>query len=255
MDDKDFLMVLRGALLVDLDEGASMYKSLAIKIKSMITLTHDEYRAPYARTIKKYPRRFVFSMSTNDDEPFRDTTGNRRYWTVDLGEDMINFKWLEEARDQLFAEAYHIYKNKLDLPDVPMDIAQAKQLDHLGEDPWTELVQKYLNKELDYVQGKAYFQTSIIDIYGTLFGEDKLDRLNRPTEMRMATILKHLGFYKKRVQYGGERKSCWRLGPKKIRELKEAYENSLDPNYKPEGEDAEDNPQPRKSIDDQFNEF
>lgn len=58
IDNKDFYLALRGAVIIDLDEGATLYKSEAIKIKSIITETHDEFRAPYDRIMKKVPTPF-----------------------------------------------------------------------------------------------------------------------------------------------------------------------------------------------------
>lgn len=219
MDNKDFYLALRGAVVVDLDEGAALYRSEAIKIKSIITETHDEYRAPYERVMKKYPRRFVFSMSTNDTEPFRDVTGNRRYWTID-GKDTIDFKWMEENRDQLFAEAYHCYVNKIKMPEVPLQDALDNQESHLPADSWTEIVCREIRKSVEYCQGDVEYSTTIADVYGGMFGADKLDRLARTQEMRIANILrKDLGLEKRRMRYKGERANRWMLTDEMAAEL------------------------------------
>lgn len=209
IDNKDFYLALRGALILDLDEGAAMYKSEAIKIKAIITDTHDEYRAPYDRVMKKYPRRFVFSMSTNDTEPFRDVTGNRRYWVVN-GREKVNFEWLIQNRDQLFAEAYHYYLKKKDLPQVPFDIASEIQEQHLPEDSWTELVVNTVRKSPAYCRGDDDYATSVLEVFKTTFAEEPLSRFSRPQEMRIANIFrKTLGLERVRKMLDGERKWCW----------------------------------------------
>lgn len=219
MDNKDFYLALRGALIIDLDEGASLSRSDSIKIKSIITNTHDEYRAPYDRLMKKFPRRFVFSMSTNDTEPFRDVTGNRRYWTVDANT-KVDFKWLEENRSQLFAEAYHNYINEIEAAIVPVDIALAKQEEHLPEDAWTDLIRKEVQKSNLYVTGDDQYFTTATEIYAGVFGADKLDRLSVKETMRLASVFKALGLYKVRETIDGDRKWRWRLTLKKMAELK-----------------------------------
>lgn len=219
MDNKDFYLALRGAAIVDLDEGAALSRSDAIKIKSIITETHDEYRAPYDRVMKKYPRRFVFSMSTNDTEPFRDVTGNRRYWTID-GERQIDFKWLEENRSQLFAEAYHAFKGGITLPEVPFDIAREKQETHLPEDSWTDLVVNEVQKSPEYCRGDLTYSTTITDIFSKIFPEESLVRLGKSQEMRIANIFKKTaGLEKRREMVDGERKVRWMIMPQKAEEL------------------------------------
>jgi predicted P-loop ATPase len=204
---------------MDLDEGSSLTRSDSIKIKSVITETHDEYRAPYDRLMKKYPRRFVFSMSTNDDEPFRDLTGNRRYWVIQSN-DRVDFVWLEENRDQLFAEAYDAFINKRELPNVPWDEAESRQNEHMPDDSWSDLVCNQVKKSSDYCTGSPLFSTSVAEVYGRIFPEASLDRLNRSHEMRITNIFKkNLGLMKKQSTVNGERKMRWMLTPEKSNEL------------------------------------
>lgn len=221
MDNKDFYLALRGALIIDLDEGAALYRSEAIKIKSIITETHDEFRAPYDRITKKYPRRFVFSMSTNDTEPFRDMTGNRRYWAIDANEP-VKFNWLTDNRDQLFAEAYYVFKNNLTdtIPQVPFDRALEIQDMHLPEDSWTDRLMDILQKDPGYCRGDIEYFTTIPDLYARMFPDEQLSRLGKSQEMRIANILKNrAGFEKRRVMADGERKMRWMLTPERVLEL------------------------------------
>lgn len=222
MDNKDFYLALRGAVIVDLDEGAAMYKSEAIKIKSIITETHDEFRAPYDRIMKKFPRRFVFSMSTNDTEPFRDVTGNRRYWTIDA-KNVVDFKWLEENRDQLYAEAYHYFKEGKDPASIPMDEVLEHQEAHLPSDSWADLVRNYVQRSEAYCKGDILvYSTTTADVYSGIFPQESLSKLGRSIEMRLATILrKECGLVKARKLVDGERKTFWELSVEKARMLKE----------------------------------
>lgn len=219
IDNKDFFLALRGAMIVDLDEGAALYRSEAIKIKSKITDTHDEYRAPYGRVMKKYPRRFVFSMSTNDTEPFRDMTGNRRYWVVDV-HNTIRFWWLEENRDQLFAEAYRAYKNDTPLPEVPFESALAHQETHLPDDTWTDIIMGVIRRSVSYCQGDEEYFTTLTDIYQESFPEESLARFGTAQSMRVANIFKNVaGLEKRRVMIDGERKARWYISKERIEKL------------------------------------
>jgi len=228
MDNKDFYLALRGAMIVDLDEGAALYRSEAIKIKSIITETHDEYRAPYDRVMKKYPRRFVFSMSTNDTQPFRDMTGNRRYWVVELNE-RVNFEWLTENRAQLFAEGFHNWKHKIPVPEVPLEKAVERQADRLPEDAWEDLVMNTLCKRLDYIKGDPDFAITIQEIFTEMFPEESMARFTQNHAMRIAAILKSkAGMDKRRSMVEGERKNRWMLTEKRINELQANLKDTRD---------------------------
>lgn len=220
LDTKDFYLSLSGALIVDLDEGVTMYKSESIKMKSMITQTVDEYRAPYARRPEQHPRRFVFSMSTNDMEPFRDATGNRRYWPVTLGDDQIDFKWLQENRDQLFAEAYFAIMNGIEYEAVPIDIALQVQQDKLPEDEWTETITNYLEKSSLYCNGSPDYEITIGEIYEKALKEN-IGRIERKHEIRLGNILYQLGFARFRIMRNGERKYRYKFTARRLKELAE----------------------------------
>ena len=223
VENKDFFLQLRGAAILDLDEGVTLYKAESIKIKSIITQTIDEYRAPYDRTMKKYPRRFVFSMSTNDTEPFRDITGNRRYWPVAIKK-TVNFKWLEENRDQLFAEAYYAYVKNMKLPEVPIEEALELQHDYLPSEEWEEAVVNLLRKNSLYCSGDPLYSCAIADLYQELFKKDgvapTLERLDRKTEMRLGAILRNHGLERRRIMESGERRYRYFLMEERIAELK-----------------------------------
>ena len=224
VDNKDFHLALRGALILDLDEGASLNKADSIKLKSVVSETHDEFRAPYGKVMKKYPRRFVFSMSTNDAEPFKDVTGNRRYWTVDV-KDKINFEWLINNRDQLFAEAYFKLQNKIELEPVPEEEALARQDAHLAEDSWTDDIVREVKRDNRYKKGNTEFFTTVSDIYRAVTKEENLLRLNRAIEMRITTIFKkELGLEKVRKNIDGDRFTVWQISAAKLKELQKKYD-------------------------------
>lgn len=106
-DDKDFLMQFDGKAIVEFSEGGTLSLSDTKSLKAIITRTVDKYRAPYARYIEEHPRRCVFCMTTNETQYLKDETGNRRWWVVNMPEGVdADVEWIEENREQLFAEAY-----------------------------------------------------------------------------------------------------------------------------------------------------
>jgi len=216
-DTKDFYLSLNGALIVDLDEGVAMYRNESIKMKTIVTQTVDEFRAPYARRTERFPRRFVFSMSTNDIEPFRDATGNRRYWPVDTKE-KFDFQWLEDNRAQLFAEAYHAIINNVAYEEVSAEDSEHAQTEHLPEDEWTAPILDWLREDGGYCTGSRDFRVTIHEVFARGLKEP-IGRLERRHEIRIGTILRALGLVRVRLMQDGERRYFYKFTDERAAEL------------------------------------
>lgn len=237
VDTKDFYLKLRGACLIDLDEGATMNKSDSIKIKSIITETVDEYRAPYDRVTQKYPRRFVFSMSTNDLEPFKDQTGNRRYWILKIDE-KVDFAWLQDNREQIFAEAYHCLMNHVELPAVPIEEAERLQQEATVKDEWYNTIMIWVSNKTGYRKGDPEFSVNIQDVYEGALGGKELHRLDRQTELRIGTILRNdLKMHKRRVRIADSLQNRFFLDEREAKLLQDEFkrkgyeQRDFDDNY------------------------
>lgn len=218
MGNKDFYLSMRGTAIMDLDEGVTTNKADASKLKSVATLRRDTYRAPYDKTVKTYPRRFVFSMSTNQVEHLKDETGNRRFWTVECKQ--VNFKWLEESREQLFAEAYHNVKNDIPAPALDVIEATRRQEEHVTEDPWTAVITNWIIAKNEYRSGTEGFMVSSTDIYTEVLKEVGLSRMEKRHEVKIGNILRGLGFEKVRRMVDGTRIYAYSLTITKSAELK-----------------------------------
>lgn len=107
IDTKDAVSALRGKWLRVFEECDSLSKKDAPIVKAFITNTNDTYRASYARGERDYPRQCVFAGTTNKSHYLIDDTGGRRFWPVLCT--LIDIAWLQEFRDQLWAEAVHRY--------------------------------------------------------------------------------------------------------------------------------------------------
>lgn len=78
----------------------SFRKELA-SLKSFTTDRADKIRVPYARVASEYPRMTVFGATVNDSSFLIDSTGNNRFWTIEVSE--LNYDHGIDMQ-QLFAE-------------------------------------------------------------------------------------------------------------------------------------------------------
>lgn len=109
MGEKDGYLSIQGVLLYEVAELEQFNRSEVTAIKAFMSSTVDRFREPYGRRMKNMPRRCAFAATTNENEYFKDTTGNRRFWPVDTGRlDLIG---LERDRDQLLGEAVQLMRD------------------------------------------------------------------------------------------------------------------------------------------------
>lgn len=103
---------IQGYWIIELGELTGFSKAETNEIKQFISRQEDVYREPYGRRTASYPRQCVFIGTTNDSHYLRDTTGNRRFWPVDIGVQKPTknvFEQLALERDQIWAEAVAAY--------------------------------------------------------------------------------------------------------------------------------------------------
>ena len=108
LGSKDSRLDLLGKWVIEMSELVSMRRGEVERVKAFLTARTDHFRPPYGRRAVDVPRQNVFAASTNDGQPFVDATGNRRFWPVRCGE--IDAEGIQRDRDQLWAEAYHRYR-------------------------------------------------------------------------------------------------------------------------------------------------
>lgn len=108
-EGKDASELLQGVWLVEVSELDAFRRTDVARIKQFLSLRADRYRAAYGRHVKELPRCCVFFGSTNTTDFLQDTTGNRRFWPVDVGEQPhTKTVWRDLTDDviaQLWAEA------------------------------------------------------------------------------------------------------------------------------------------------------
>jgi putative DNA primase/helicase len=108
LNSKDTLQQMSGKFIVEFGELASLLKSERELLYRFITTTVDNFRPPYGRATRKYPRQCVFVGTTNHPDYLTGDEAERRFWPVSCTK--ADAEGIEANRDQILAEAVHLYQ-------------------------------------------------------------------------------------------------------------------------------------------------
>lgn len=200
LNNKDAYQLIQGRWLYEIAELDAFNRAESTRIKSFISSPEDRFRAPYERAPRDWARQTVFAGTTNQDEYFKDQTGNTRYWPWRVEEvDKINLTGLANARDQLFAEAVSLFKageRWHPTRDEQQRLFEPEQEAREIVDPWQVMIYKWLNEY-------SYSQVSTVDILRDLLKIEpgKIDSA-RQMSTRVGIAMKRLGWIKKRETDG-----------------------------------------------------
>jgi predicted P-loop ATPase len=207
MGDKDGYMAIQGVWLYEIAELDSFNRSETTAVKAFITNMVDRFRAPYGRRMLNVERRTCFCATTNQDEYFKDTTGNRRFWPLRCG--YINLALLAEMRDQLFAEAVNMvdggakwYPTREEQRELIEPQQEMREL----EDVWTPRIYRFVEgvaetedrtplQRLNEVTAETLLTKALHIEIG------KISSAKQET-MRISVCMKRMGWEKKRRPSG-----------------------------------------------------
>lgn len=207
--NKDRFGALRGVWIYELAEFDQYKGSDVAAVKSFISSPRDTYRPPYGRGDIKQPRSNVFVGTVNPDKYLTDTTGDVRYWPVKCVKfdamNPINFKRIEDLRDQLWAEAVRAYYNGdkgfLDTPELK-NAHRVEALARHDDDPWEREVILYVDSHNGKIMHTSDIMRVALDI--------PLSRQSSREQGRVKRLLEQSGFEYASVRENGKVTKTWR---------------------------------------------
>lgn len=198
--EKDERLKLHQSWFIEWSELERIFgRKDASAAKAFVTSETDKIRPPYGRDIQDLPRPSIIMATTNQDEFLVDPTGARRFWVIPVSK-KIDTNRLMEERDAIWAAAMAAHKSGelCYLNDEEELIAEAIAAEFRTSDPWEETI-------LTFIENREWVRIS--DILDHL--RIDLDRQDRSHQMRVASILKVMGWSKNIRAIGNKRIRVW----------------------------------------------
>lgn len=184
--DKDAMQAIHGKGVIEVAELDAIKGAAWTRIKNFLTQQTDSYRPSYGRYQVVRKRTCVFVGTTNEIGYLSDATGARRFWPVTCG--TIDLPALQRDRDQLFAEARHLYAQGGEwwpTDSMLQVMICAEQEVRASHDAWEDLISPWM-------------LTQMHPVTTTEIGSRCLDlepsRCDRAAQTRIGAIMRRLGY-------------------------------------------------------------
>lgn len=153
--DKTSMEQVQGRWLIELGELVAVRKSTNEAFKHFLTKEKDKFRPAYGRKTVEVPRQCVFWATTNERCYLKGDTGNRRFWTVYVGEDIPEkdvFRMSQADVDQLWAEAVVRWKAHEPL-HLPADLERlarerAEEANEISGDERIGIIEAFIRRPI-----------------------------------------------------------------------------------------------------------
>jgi predicted P-loop ATPase len=202
---KDDLMVLHRSWIMEWAELDHITgKKHAGQVKAFLSQCTDMFRVPYGKATEAFPRRCIIVGSTNRDSGFLvDETGNRRFWVVPVTCTLakpIDVPNLLLERDAIWSAAVAAYKagESNELAIDHQSAVEVENATYLVESPWTAPIQRWLAVNYGRVITSELLLTEAV--------LKPVERQTRGDQMQVASILRELGYRKRRQMIDGSQK-------------------------------------------------
>ena len=190
--NKDELERIRGIWGIEVGELAGMRKAEIQNVKGTVSRQEDIYRSSYGRRAQRHPRQCIFIGTTNETHFLKDDK-NRRFCLIPIVKKLRKFgeygpEALERDKDQLWAEAMHLYKTRWEGKPLILSRENAEEQERRNQgvnmnklDPVRADLEDYLNRPLppdwntwDKTSRRTYFERGSIAENGVLRREFSL---------------------------------------------------------------------------------
>ena len=214
---KEAFEQIQGAWIIEMAELSGLKKAEVETIKHFIAKREDSFRPAYGRTVETYKRQCIFFGTTNSRDFLRDPTGDRRFMPIDVRPEYVKKSVIDdltqEEIDQIWAEAYRLYKDGEPLYLIGEEdvIAKAARTEHTEVDERRGVIEQYLDLKypekwdsMDLYERRGWLEdplskkgkldkdfTCVAEIWCECLGRDKTD-MSRYNTREINEILRSL---------------------------------------------------------------
>lgn len=203
LHSKDAYGACRGVWIYELAELDALNRFESAAIKSYLSKRSDYYRPPYARSERDFPRQCVFIGTINPGGTgwSNDETGASRFWPVRCT--AIDAAALAADRDQLWAEAVHLYRaGERWWPEgsEEADDCRAEQADRYQADAREGIVARWLESP----EAEAHIAQDDLTSDAILSKAFKLEprQMDRSQQIAVGIIMHRFGWERARQSTG-----------------------------------------------------
>ena len=186
-------MHMRGKWVLEVSEMHAFSRAEASLLKQFLSRPIEDYTPKYGRDEVHEPRTAVLIGTTNKSTYLMDETGGTRFWPVKCVK--IDIDAFLAVRDLLFAEAVGAYRAGVQhWPDRNFEklVIAPEQTHRQFVDAWTEEVIRIT---------AMVATTTVAEVAKSL--NISTDHLDMMAQKRIATILRNIGFERRRSTGGG----------------------------------------------------
>jgi len=204
IEERGSILKLQGNLIIEFPELSGMGKKDQDQIKRWITLQWDEVEVKYRQRTQVMQRQFILAGTYNPIQGegwLNDPTGGRRFWPVTVG-GFVDVEGVRAEREQLWAEAVHIYRQGytlyIDKSDPVYLMAQQAQAQRATVDIWHDAVAKIVS------EGPFWSSSEILDKLGLPVAKQGMME-----KRRVSKVMSQLGWEYKERSINGSRMRVW----------------------------------------------
>lgn len=188
------IMLLQGTWLVEVSELAGLGRKEIQDVKAWLSRSTDRFVPKFESEPREVPRHYVVAGSHNPSGYgyLKDPTGARRFWPVPTGR--IDLDRVERDRDQIWAEAVHLYESGMKWWLEKEEDERASALladDRQAEDPWRDRIEQHT---------RGLRETTVTDIISAL--AIPASQQSEVTVKRISEQLQLLGFARVKNGHG-----------------------------------------------------
>lgn len=145
--DADIARELRQKIVMEIPELGGMSKREQNGVKAFMTRKKDSWVPKFVEAARIATRRCVFIVTTNDKDFLTDSTGNRRWAPVEVGN--IDRDAVKRDILQLWAEAREIYTSYGVMYEHVEMLQEAENAKYMAIDPWQETISEWIESNPD----------------------------------------------------------------------------------------------------------